>query len=212
MEKVHHKGEQLLLSQLSLFQDLVQGSKVSLNLLLDVIVHASLDLVNLDTLHVHMYLSYVDMFTVVVLLSVLLRYRLGKINTQLHNLFNSVLQPLVLKLELLEVLLLCSDVKLVLLVQDTSLSQDTGHVANLVLHLLLLVLQLLNQFVSNVKSCRQSGGTVLSSLSLVSLSLVATQKGSHSLSVAGGVIGLRCLKHGTLQRYFAEFVSCPSFL
>merc|ERR1712142_442199 len=198
MEKVHHKGEQLLLSQLSLFQDLVQGSKVSLNLLLDVIVHASLDLVNLDTLHVHMYLSHIDMFTVVVLLSVLLRYRLGKINTQLHHTLNSVLQPLVLKLELLEVLLLCSDVKLVLLVQDTSLSQDTGHVANLVLHLLLLVLQLLYQFVSNVQRCRCCVGIVLSSLSLlsslsfslslVSLSLVTptAEQGGHCVPEVAG--------------------------
>merc|ERR1712054_517598 len=123
------------------------------------------------------------MFTVVVLLSVLLRYRLGKINTQLHNLFNSILQPLVLKLELLEVLLLCSDVKLVLLVQDTS------HVANGLFHLLLLVLQFLYQFVSNIQRCRCCVGIVLSSLSLlsslsftlslVSLSLITAEQGGH---------------------------------
>merc|ERR1719285_604214 len=64
---------------------------------------------------------------------------------------------------------------------------------------LLLVLQLLYQFVSNVKSCWQSGGTVLSSLSLVSLSLAATQKGSHSLSIAGGIITLHLVSHHVLH-------------
>merc|ERR1712242_608438 len=134
------------------------------------------------------------MFTVVVLLSVLLRYRLGKINTQLHHTFNSVLQPLVLKLELLEVLLLCSDVKLVLLVQDTSLSQDAGHVTNGLFHLLLLVLQLLYQFVSNIQRCRCCVGIVLSSLSLLStlsfsLSLVTptAEQGGHCVPEVAGV-------------------------
>merc|ERR1739848_544780 len=191
-------GEQLILSHLSLFQDLVQRSKVGLNLVSDVTVHAGLDLVNLHALHVHMDLANIDMLAVVVLLSVLLRYRLGKIYTDVNGLLNSVLQPLVLKLELLEVLLLCSCIRHILLVEDTNLPEDTGHVANMLLHLLLLVLPLLNKSVYNVQRCRQSGGTVLSSLSL-GLSLATAKKGSHSLSVGGGFISLHLVFHHVLH-------------
>ena len=178
VHQVHDQGVQLVLGQVGLLQDLLQGAEVGLELLLDVLVHAGPHLAVLDASHVGLDLGNVSVAGEVVALHVVGGDALGVLDASVDVILNSLLQPLV-NLELVHVLLLGSSIKLVVVVKDTALLQNTGHVADLLLHLLLLILDLVGKSVSNVQRNGEGDGSV-------GLSLVAAQELSHSLPVAGG--------------------------
>jgi len=194
VHKVHDQGVQLVLGQLGLLQDLLQRAEVVLKLLLDVLVHAGPHLAVLDALHVGLDLGNVGVAGEVVAFHVVGGDAGGVFDAGIDVILNSLLQPLV-NLVLAHVLLLDSGVKLVVVIQDAALPQDTGHVADLLLHLLLLSLDLVGESVSNIKGNGEGDGRILG------LSLVAAQKLSHSLSVAGsgGVHLLHLVFHHALH-------------
>ena len=187
VEQVHDQGVQLVLGQLGLLQDLLQAAKVLLQLLLDILVHAGLHLLVLEALHVGLHLGHVDEAGIVVLLHVVGGQVLGHLDALLNVVLDTVLQPLVLDGKLVHVVLLHALVQLVLLVEDAHLAQDTGHVANLLLHPLLLGLQLVGQPVSDVQGHGQGHSRVLVVVVVVGLSLVAAQELSHAGPVAVGL-------------------------
>jgi len=165
VHKVHDQGVQLVLGQLGLLQDLLQRAEVVLKLLLDVLVHAGPHLAVLDALHVGLDLGNVGVAGEVVAFHVVGGDASGVFDAGVDVILNSLLQPFI-NLVLAHVLLLDSGVKLVVIIQDAALPQDTGHVADLLLHLLLLSLDLVGESVSNIKRNDRI---------LVGLSLVAAQ-------------------------------------
>ncbi len=195
VHKVHDQGVQLVLGQLGLLQDFLQRAEVVLKLLLDVLVHAGPHLAVLDALHVGLDLGNVCVAGEVVAFHVVGGDAGGVFDAGVDVILNSLLQPLI-NLVLAHVLLLDSGVKLVVIIQDAALPQYTGHVADLLLHLLLLSLDLVGESVSNIKGNGESDSRIL-----IGLSLVAAQELRHSLPVAGGrgVHLLHLVFHHTLH-------------
>merc|ERR1712123_267632 len=109
LEESVNLGEELVLSDLILeaLKDLTNGSKVGLNLVLDVLVHAQL------------------------LLGKLLRKGGGNLKANIKDLLISVLEPGTGHVKLLNILLHGANINFVLSIQAVHLSEDTGHVSNL---------------------------------------------------------------------------------
>merc|ERR1712123_527332 len=127
LEELVNLGEELVLSDLILeaLKDLINGSKVGLNLVLDVLVHAQLLLGILATSHEALDLSHVDGSKVSLdnlLLVELLRKGGGNLMANIKDLLMSVLEPGTGHVKLLNILLS---------IQAVHLSEDTGHVSNL---------------------------------------------------------------------------------
>merc|ERR1712123_302433 len=135
LEELVNLGEELVLSDLILeaLKDLINGSKVGLNLVLDVLVHAQLLLDNL-------------------LLVKLLRKSGGNLMANIKDLLISVLEPGTGHVKLLNILLHGANINLVLSIQAVHLSEDTGHVSDLGLLFLEDMLDLLLESVIKSKS------------------------------------------------------------
>merc|ERR1712123_368228 len=157
LEELVNLGEELVLSDLILgaLKDLINGSKVGLNLVLDVLVHAQLLLGILATSHEALDLSHVDSSKVSLdnlLLVKLLRKGGGNLMANIKDLLISVLEPGTGHVKLLNILLHGANINFVLSIQAVNLSEDTGHVSNLGLLFLEDMLNLLLESVVKSKS------------------------------------------------------------
>ena len=161
LEELVNLGEELVLSDLILeaLKDLINGSKVGLNLVLDVLVHAQLLLGILATSHEALDLSHVDGSKVSLdnlLLVKLLRKGGGNLMANIKDLLISVLEPGTGHVKLLNILLHGANINFVLSIQAVHLSEDTGHVSNLGLLFLEDMLDLL------LESVIKSQGIIIS--------------------------------------------------
>merc|ERR1712123_339681 len=157
LEELVNLGEELVLSDLILeaLKDLINGSKVGLNLVLDVLVHAQLLLGILAASHEALDLSHVDGSKVSfdnLLLVKLLREGGGNLMANIKDLLISVLEPGTGHVKLLNILLHGANINLVLSIQAVHLPEDTGHVSDLGLLFLEDTLDLLLESVIKSKS------------------------------------------------------------
>merc|ERR1711892_889370 len=149
-------AEELVFCHLILeaLKDLFNGSKVGLNLVLDVLLHAKSLLGVLATSHVALDLSHVDgskVFLDNLLLVKLLRKGGGNLMASINDLLIPVLEPFTGHVILLSILLHGTNINFVLSIQAVHLSKDTGHVSNLGLLLLKDMLNLLLESVIKSK-------------------------------------------------------------
>ena len=164
MVETDYQGEEFIFSKLGLLQDLVQGTEVGLNPSLDILVHAGLSLGVLGAPHKGLDLGDVCKAGEDELVLDLGRESIGNLVTGFDIVKDPVLEPVVLEVQLLHRLLLGVEVQLVVLVQHTNLTENTGHVSDLGGHLVLLLFHLLSQTVSDIESVGKSGGLSLTSL------------------------------------------------
>merc|ERR1739838_664784 len=157
VEELVYLTEELVFCHLILEarKDLFNGSKVGLNLVLDVLLHAKSLLGILAASHVALDLSHVDGSEVSLddlLLVKLLRKGGGNLMASINDLFISVLEPFTGHVILLSILLHGANINFVLSIQAVHLSEDTGHVSNLGLLFLEDMLNLLLESVVKSKS------------------------------------------------------------
>merc|ERR1711892_901923 len=150
MEELVYLTEELVFCHLILeaLKDLFYGSKVGLNLVLDVLLHAQSLLGILAASHVDGSKVSLDNL----LLVKLLRKGVGNLVASINDLLIPVLEPFTGHVILLSILPHGANINFIHSIQAVHLSEDTGHVSNLGLLLLKDMLNLLLESVVKRKS------------------------------------------------------------
>ena len=151
MEELEDEREDLLLGQPGGVEQLLEGPEVLLQLVPDVLVDAALGLGGLAAGHEGLELGQVGVAGVGVGGLDVDGDVLGDGVAVVHVLLDAVLEPLA-QIHLAELLLHGGDVDLVVVVDDVHLLHDAGHVADLLLSVLLGLDDLVAQSVPEVQN------------------------------------------------------------
>jgi len=140
-------------------EDFLDRSKVGLNLVLDILVHAQLLFGSFAAAHEALDPAHVDGSKFSLDNFLLIKFSRevgGHLIAGINDLFISILEPGTWHVVLLSILLHGADINFVLCVEDVHLSEDTGHVSDLGLLLLKHSLNLL------LESVIKSQGIIIS--------------------------------------------------
>ena len=187
-----HKHQKVVLLQLGLTGNVLQPSKVLLNLLLGGPGHAGAHGASLVALNERLELGHVDVDVVAVVAAVVVvvlnlglgGQRLGDQVADTQVLDHAGPEPRVGHVEVIQGATLEAKIKLVVAVEDLHLAHDAGHVANGCLALLVHLLEPLLELVAVTDVCGKGGGTACRSAVVAGLARHATPLASlQSLSL-----------------------------